>query len=140
MTQSQTKTRTETERNKAAVLEFLTTAFNSKDFTALDRYLHPDYLQHSPVIPTSRAGLRKFIADLPDAVRYEPGAVIAEGDLVMIHGRYSGSTEKPLVAVDIFRFEEGLVVEHWDVLQDEVPAKDTVAGNHMFTNPQTGRA
>ncbi|MFI7338915.1 nuclear transport factor 2 family protein [Streptomyces sp. NPDC050085] len=137
---AQSRTKTETERNKAAVLEFLTTAFNAKDFTALDRYLHPDYLQHSPVIPTSRAGLRTFIADLPDAVRYEPGAVIAEGDLVMIHGRYSGSTEKPLVAVDIFRFEEGLVVEHWDVLQDEVPAKDAVAGNHMFTNPQAGRA
>jgi predicted SnoaL-like aldol condensation-catalyzing enzyme len=138
MTQSQTKT--ETERNKAAVLEFLTTAFNSKDFTALDRYLHPDYLQHNPFIPPARAGLRTFIADLPDASRYEPGAVIAEGDLVMIHGRYSGSTETPLVVVDIFRFEEGLVVEHWDVLQDEVPAKDAVAGNHMFTNPQAGRA
>ncbi|MCZ1000745.1 nuclear transport factor 2 family protein [Streptomyces mirabilis] len=137
---AQSRTRTETERNKAVVLEFLTTAFNSKDFTALDRYLHPDYIQHNPFIPPTRAGLRTFIADLPDASRYEPGAVIAEGDLVMIHGRYSGSTETPLLAVDIFRFEEGLVVEHWDVLQDEVPAKDTVAGNHMFTNPQAGRA
>ncbi|MFI7503285.1 nuclear transport factor 2 family protein [Streptomyces sp. NPDC049687] len=116
------------------------TAFSSKDFTALDRYLHPDCIQHNPFIPPARAGLRQFIADLPDASRYEPGAVIAEGDLVMIHGRYSGSTETPLVVVDIFRFEEGLVVEHWDVLQDEVLAKDTVAGNHMFTNPQAGRA
>src|SRR5690349_7099212 len=88
MTQSRTKT--ETERNKAAVLEFLTTAFSSKYFTALDRHLHPDYIQHSPTIPPARAGLRNFIADLPDATRYEPGAIIAEGDLVMIHGRYSG--------------------------------------------------
>ncbi|WP_318219099.1 nuclear transport factor 2 family protein [Streptomyces sp. SCL15-6] len=130
---------TETERNKAVVLEFLTTAFSAKDFTALDRYLHPDYIQHNPFIPPTRAGLRKFITDLPDASRYEPGAIIAEGDLVMIHGRYSGGTETPLLAVDIFRFEGGLVVEHWDVLQDEVAAKDTVAGNHMFTNPQAGR-
>ncbi|MER6852966.1 nuclear transport factor 2 family protein [Streptomyces flaveolus] len=129
----------QTERNKAVVLEFLTTAFNAKDFTALDRYLHPDYIQHNPFIPPTRAGLRKFITDLPDASRYEPGAIIAEGDLVMIHGRYSGGTQTPLLAVDIFRFEGGLVVEHWDVLQDEVAAKDTVAGNHMFTNPQAGR-
>lgn len=138
MTQNQNQT--ETERNKAVVLEFLTTAFSSKDFTALDRYLHPDYIQHNPFIPPTRAGLRRFIADLPDVSRYEPGAVIAEGDLVMIHGRYSGGTATPLLAVDIFRFEEGLVVEHWDVLQDEVPVKGTVAGRHMFTNPQAGRA
>ncbi|MGW2692663.1 nuclear transport factor 2 family protein [Streptomyces sp. NPDC001296] len=128
--------RTQTERNKAVVLEFLTTAFSSKDFTALDRYLHPDYIQHNPFIPPAKAGLRGFIAGLPDATRYEPGAIIAEGDLVMVHGRYSGAAETPLVGIDIFRFEDGLVAEHWDVLQDEVPASDTVAGNPMFT-PRT---
>ncbi|MDQ0757651.1 MULTISPECIES: nuclear transport factor 2 family protein [Streptomyces] len=69
---TQSRTRTATERNKAVVLEFLTTAFSSKDFTALDRYLHPDYLQHNPFIPPARAGLGQFIADLPDASRYEP--------------------------------------------------------------------
>jgi len=127
---------TQTERNKAVVLEFLTTAFSSKDFTALDRYLHPDYIQHNPFIPPGKAGLRAFIAGLPDATRYEPGAIIAEGDLVMVHGRYAGAAETPLLGIDIFRFEDGLVVEHWDVLQDEVPARDTVAGNPMFT-PQT---
>lgn len=130
----------QTERNKAVILEFLTTAFNSKDFTALDQYLHPDYIQHNPFIPPSRAGLRAFITGLPDAARYEPGAIIAEGDLVMIHGRYSGGTDKPLLAVDIFRFEDSLVVEHWDVLQDEVAAQDTAAGNPMFTNPQASSA
>ncbi|MFD7472114.1 nuclear transport factor 2 family protein [Streptomyces sp. NPDC059837] len=131
---------TRTERNKAAILEFLTTAFSSKDFTALDRYLHPDYVQHNPFIPAAKAGLRGFIAGLPDTTRYEPGAIIAEGDLVMVHGRYSGGLDKPLIGIDIFRFEDGLVVEHWDVLQDEVAAQDTVAGNPMFTNPQAGQA
>jgi predicted SnoaL-like aldol condensation-catalyzing enzyme len=131
---------TQTERNKAAILEFLTTAFSSKDFTALDRYLHPDYVQHNPFIPAAKAGLRGFIAGLPDTTRYEPGAIIAEGDLVMVHGRYSGGLDKPLIGIDIFRVEVGLVVEHWDVLQDEVAAQDTVAGNPMFTNPQAGWA
>ncbi|MFJ1609518.1 nuclear transport factor 2 family protein [Streptomyces sp. NPDC088253] len=124
-TETETETETQTERNKAAILGILTTAFSSKDVTALDRYLHSDYVQHNA-----------FIADLPDATHYEPGAIIAEGDLVMVHGRYSGGLDKPLLGIDTFRFEDGLVVEHWDVLQDEVAAQDTVAGNPMFTNPQ----
>ncbi|MFM9499012.1 nuclear transport factor 2 family protein [Streptomyces galilaeus] len=132
--------KSQTERNKAVILEFLTTAFSDKDFTALDRYLHPDYIQHNPFIQPSKAGLRSFVAGLPDATRYEPGAIIAEGDLVMVHGRYSGVSETPLLGVDVFRFEDGLVVEHWDVLQDEVAAQDTVAGNPMFTNPQASHA
>lgn len=111
---------------------------SSKDFTALDRYLHPDYIQHNPFIPPAKAGLRAFIAELPDATRYEPGAIIAEGDLVMVHGRYSGASDTALLGVDIFRFEDGLVAEHWDVLQDEVAAQDTAAGNPMFTDPQAG--
>jgi predicted SnoaL-like aldol condensation-catalyzing enzyme len=109
---------TQTERNKAVILEVLTTAFGAQDFTALDRYLHPDYIQHNPTIPPARAGLRAFADSLPDSTRYEPGVILAEGDLVMVHGRYSGATETPLLAVDIFRFEDGLVVEHWDVVQD----------------------
>ncbi|MCX4409437.1 nuclear transport factor 2 family protein [Streptomyces sp. NPDC059837] len=130
----------QTERNKTIIFDILTTAFSSKDFTALDQYLHPDYIQRNPFIPPFKAGLRAFITGLPDATRYEPGAIIAEGDLVMIHGRYSGGTDKPLLGVDIFRFEDGLVVEHWDVLQDEVAAQDTAAGNAMFTNPQASSA
>lgn len=72
--------------------------------TALDRYLHPDYVQHNAFIPPAKAGLRGFIADLPDTTRYEPGAIIAEGDLVMVHGRHSGGFDKPLLGIDIFRF------------------------------------
>ncbi|GAX55334.1 hypothetical protein [Streptomyces olivochromogenes] len=51
------------------------------------------------------------------------------------------SVNKPggSLGIDVFRFEDGLVVGHWDVLQDEVAAQDTVAGNPMFTNPQAGR-
>jgi predicted SnoaL-like aldol condensation-catalyzing enzyme len=65
--------------------------------------------------------------------RYEPSVVLAEGNIVMIYGRYVGGTTKTLVGADIFRFENDLVVEHWDVLQEEVPVERTVAGNPMFT-------
>ena len=59
----------------------------------------------------------------------------ASGDLVMVHGRYTGWGPKPLMAVDIFRVKDGKVVEHWDVMQEEVPADQTTSGNPMFTAP-----
>ena len=59
----------------------------------------------------------------------------ASGDLVMVHGRYTGWGPKPLVAVDIFRVKDGKVVEHWDVMQEEIPADQTASGNPMFTAP-----
>jgi predicted SnoaL-like aldol condensation-catalyzing enzyme len=58
--------------------------------------------------------------------------IVAEGDLVMIHGRYTGWGPEPMVAVDIFRVVDGQLVEHWDVLQEEVPAAATASGNSMF--------
>ena len=56
---------------------------------------------------------------------------VAEGDLVMVHGRYTGWGPKPMVAVDIFRIADGRVVEQWDVMQEEVPASETASGNPM---------
>ena len=53
----------------------------------------------------------------------------------MVHGRYTGWGPKPMIAVDIFRVENGKVVEHWDVMQEEVPASHTASGNAMFTLP-----
>ena len=58
---------------------------------------------------------------MPATFTYEPGMVVAEGDLVMIHGRYSGWRPKPMIAVDIFRVKDGKLVEHWDVLQEKCP-------------------
>ena len=58
--------------------------------------------------------------------------VVAEGEYVMIHGRYTGWAPKPVIAVDIFRIVDGKLVEHWDVMQEEVPAEQTVSGNPMF--------
>jgi len=66
---------------------------------------------------------------------YEPCMAVADGDLVMVHGRYTGWGPKPMVAVDIFRVENGKVAEHWDVMQEEVPAANTASGNAMFIKP-----
>jgi predicted SnoaL-like aldol condensation-catalyzing enzyme len=60
---------------------------------------------------------------------------VAEGNLVMVHGRYVGFGPKPMIAVDIFRVANGKVAEHWDVLQEEVPESATASGNPMFQKP-----
>jgi predicted SnoaL-like aldol condensation-catalyzing enzyme len=132
--------KTTPKQNKAVILEVVTTAVNRKDFAALDKYVHPGYAQHNPLIPGGRDGVRGFWASLPDAARYEPAAIIVEGDLVMVHGRYSGVTDKPLLSVDIFQFRDGQMVAHWDVVQEEVPAEQATSGLPMFPTPQPGPA
>ena len=122
-------------RNKATIIDALTNAYTKRDFTALEQWFSPDYIQHNPFIPDKRAGLRGYVENLPAGRTYEAGRMVAEGDLVMVHGRYSGGGRKTFIAVDIFRFDGDHVVEHWDVLQEEVPAEKTVAGNAMFTTP-----
>lgn len=119
-----------TKSNKEIVLEVLRRAFIDRDPTVVDRYFAANYKQHNPAIPDGPAAIAKLI---PTALTYEPGMAVADGDLVMVHGRYTGWGPKPMVAVDIFRVEDGKVVEHWDVLQEEIPAGDTRSGNAMFT-------
>ncbi|MEI2297285.1 nuclear transport factor 2 family protein [Ensifer sp. MJa1] len=81
--------------------------------------------------PTKPGIAFALIPNLKD-LSYEIGMVAAEGDLVMVQGRYVGWGPKPLVADDIFRVKDGRVAEHWDVMQDEVPASETASGNPMF--------
>ena len=121
-----------TKSNKQIVLEVLKRAFIDRDPTVVGQYFAANYKQHNPVIPDGPAAIAKLIPTLT-ALTYEPGMAVADGDLVMVHGRYTGWGPKPMVAVDIFRVEDGKVVEHWDVLQEEVPAGDTRSGNAMFT-------
>ena len=120
------------ETNKEVVLKVLKGAFIERDATVVDRYFSHDYVQHNPVIPNGPSAIANLIPTLKD-LSYEIGMVVAEGDLVMVHGRYVGWGPKPLVAVDIFKVKDGKVVEHWDVMQEEVPASATASGNPMFT-------
>jgi len=125
-------TSNKTEVNKAVVLGALTGVFVDRDPTVLDRLFSPNYQQHNPQIPNGPAAIKALMGSLTKDFTYQPGFVVAEGDLVMVHGRYVGWGPKPMVAVDIFRVVDGKVAEHWDVLQEEVPAAQSANGNAMF--------
>ena len=122
------------ESNKALVLEAMTGVFIRRDPSVVERHFAPDYTQHNPSIPNGPEAIPGLIAALGKDFRYEPGMIVSEGDLVMIHGRYTGWAPIPMVAVDIFRIANGKLAEHWDVMQEEVPASQTKSGNAMFTN------
>ncbi|WP_211100224.1 nuclear transport factor 2 family protein [Azospirillum halopraeferens] len=124
-------------RNKALVLDAMTSLFQRHDASAVERLYAPDYIQHNPNIPRGRDALQALVAGLSHEVYYEPGLIVADGDLVAIHGRIRGWAEAPQVVVDIFRVEDGKLVEHWDVLQDEVPATAAHGGISMF-DPEEG--
>jgi len=117
--------------NKDIVLEVLKRTFIDRDRTAVEEYFDANYKQHNPVIPDGPQAIARMIPTLP-GLTYEPGMAVSEGDLVMVHGRYVGWGPKPLIAVDIFRLKDGKLVEHWDVMQEEVLAADTASGNAMF--------
>ena len=96
------------ETNKQVVLKVLKGSFIERDATVVDRYFSPDYVQHNPVIPNGPRAIANLIPTLK-TLSYEIGMVVAEGDLVMVHGRYVGWGPKPLVAVDIFKEKNGKV-------------------------------
>ena len=123
-----------TKSNKEIALEVLKRAFIDKDPTVVEQYFGTNYKQHNPVIPDGPSTIARMIPTLTN-LTYEPGMAVAEGDLVMVHGRYVGWGPKPMIGVDIFRVKDGKVVEHWDVLQEEVLASNTMSGNAMFTKP-----
>src|ERR1700719_4904683 len=77
-------------QNKALVLQAFDTLFNKRDYKAAERYWSSNYLQHSAHIPPGRAGLFNLVRSTPPEERYEAGVMLAEGDFVMVHGRYSG--------------------------------------------------
>ncbi|NTF47003.1 SnoaL-like domain-containing protein [Agrobacterium rhizogenes] len=125
------------QRNKALVLEAMTSLFQRHDASAMKRLYTPNYIQHNPNIPQGREALQALVANLSQAVYYEPGLIVAEGDFVAIHGRIRGWVDAPQVVVDIFRIEGGKLAEHWDVLQDEVPVTADLGGISMF-DPEEG--
>ena len=118
--------------NKKIALAVLKGAFIDRDVSVVERLFAKDYVQHNPTLPNGPPPLASMFASFPVDFKYEPGMAVADGDLVMVHGRYTGWGPKPLIAVDIFRLANGRVVEHWDVMQEEVPASQTVSGNAMF--------
>jgi predicted SnoaL-like aldol condensation-catalyzing enzyme len=125
-----------TDANKALVLAGIKGVFIDRDPTVLDRLFSDDYRQHNPQIANGTAAIKALLGKLPADFKYEPGLVLADRDYVMIHGRYLGWGPKPMVAVDIFRVANGKIAEHWDVMQEEVPAAQSANGNSMLTSEQ----
>jgi len=125
-------TSTSTEANKALVLEGIRGVFIERDPTVIDRLFSADYRQHNPQIPNGPAAIKALMGNLSRDFKYEPGLVMADGDYVSIHGRYTGWAPKPMIAVDIFRVANGKIAEHWDVMQEEVPVAQSANGNSMF--------
>ena len=117
--------------NKELVKKAMTELFINGDVTALDRYWSDNYIQHNPQIPNGREALKQLFSGGGD-FKYEMGLIVADGDFVMIHARITGFGPKPLIGVDILRVKEGKLVEHWDVLQEEVSAENTASKNSMF--------
>jgi predicted SnoaL-like aldol condensation-catalyzing enzyme len=121
------------EQNKAIVLEAFDTLFNKRDYVAAERFWSPDYIQHSAHIEPGREGLFNLIKGIPPTLRYESGPIVAEGDFVIVHGRFSGfGAPASWIAADIVRMEDGILVEHWDVIQDEATKEQSKSGNPMF--------
>lgn len=124
---------------KDLVLDAMTALFQRREASAVERLYAPDYIQHNPNIPQGREALARLVGQLSPEVFYEPGLMIAEGDYVAIHGRIRGWAPTPQVVVDIFRIENGQLAEHWDVLQDEVPADSATSGHAMFSADEQAR-
>jgi predicted SnoaL-like aldol condensation-catalyzing enzyme len=121
------------EKNKALVLEAFNTLFNERDYEAALRYWSPNYIQHSAHIEPRREGLFNLIKASPASLKYEPGVIMSEGDFVIVHGRFSGTgLPRNWIAVDIVRIADGVLTEHWDVLQDEAARADSKSGLPMF--------
>ena len=126
-------TKTTPEENKALVLKAFDTLFNRRDYDAAARFWSPEYIQHSAHIEPGRDGLFNLVRSAPDTLRYEHGLIMAEGDYVIVHGRFSGNGRPAAwVAADVVRIEDGLLIEHWDVLQDEATQAESKSGRPMF--------
>jgi len=122
------------EANRKLVLEFYERVLNQKDADAATQYIGSSYKQHNPLVPDGVAALQAYVRGLKERSPQSKSVVkrsFAEGDHVILHVHATRSPEDRGVAiVDIFRLENGKVVEHWDVIQP-VPEK-AANGNTMF--------
>src|ERR1700760_3399049 len=121
------------EQNKALVLEAFDTLFNKRDYEAAERFWSPNYIQHSAHIEPGREGLFNLVKATPPTLRYEPGLILAEGEWVIVHGRFSNfGLPVNWIAADILRIQDGILVEHWDVIQDEATEEQSKSKAPMF--------
>jgi predicted SnoaL-like aldol condensation-catalyzing enzyme len=121
------------QQNKDLVIEAFDTLFNKRDYARAETFWSPDYIQHSAHIAPGRQGLFNLVKSIPATLRYEPGLIVADGDFVIVHGRFSGmGYPVNWIAADILRIENGILAEHWDVIQDEATEAQSKSKAPMF--------
>ena len=121
------------ENNLKLVLEAFDTLLHQGDYAAAERYWSADDIEHSVPIEPCREGLFNRIKNVPPTLKYESGTVVAEGDFVIVHGRFSNfGWPANWIAADILRLKDGVLVEHWNVLQDEATRESSQSGLPML--------
>ncbi len=123
---------------KATVIAATTKLFVDRDPSAIDEFFGPSYTQHSALASDGVEGLRALVSTMPESFRYEPKRAFAEGNLVVTHGVYHGLGEASLVGFDMWRVENGKIVEHWDSLTPVVA--ETQSGRSQTDGPTTASA
>jgi predicted SnoaL-like aldol condensation-catalyzing enzyme len=119
--------------NKELVIQAFDTLFNKRDYAAAEQFWSSEYIQHSAHIGPGREGLFDLIKNTPATLKWEHGVILAEGDYVIVHSRYSGNgLPAAWVVADIVRMENGMLAEHWDVIQDEATREQSKSGAPMF--------
>ncbi|MHA5054748.1 nuclear transport factor 2 family protein [Streptomyces sp. SD15] len=120
------------DRNKAIVREAFDALFNKRDYAAAEQFWSPDYIQHSARIAPGREGLFDLVKSLPAELKHECELIMAEGDMVMVRGRFSGHGQPaPWIAADFLR-EDGILAEHWDVIEEEASRKQSLSVLPMY--------
>jgi predicted SnoaL-like aldol condensation-catalyzing enzyme len=120
-------------KNKAIVLEAFETLFNKRDYAAAEGFWSPNYIQHSAHIAPGRQGLFDLVKSAPPTMRYENSLIMADGNFLMLHGRFTNVGQPAAwIVADIVRLENGRLAEHWDVIQDEATRAESKSGNPMF--------
>lgn len=115
------------------VLDAFDALFNARDYASAERFWSPHYIQHSAHIPPGRDGLFDLVKSLPATLRYENHIAATTGNFVILHGRFSGhGLSAAWVVADIVRLEDGVLAEHWDVIQDEATREQSRSGLPMF--------
>lgn len=118
-------------KNKEIVLKAMNELFHEKDSTAIEKYWHKNYQQHNPSMINGHEGLRNLLPVLDSNFNWKPGIIVEENDIVITHSLVYGWGSTPVIVVDIFRLEDGKIAEHWDVVQEEIPASKSANGNSL---------
>src|ERR1700684_3731541 len=120
-------------QNKAIVLTAFDTLFNKRAYVTAEHYWSTDYIQHSTHIEPGRDGLFNMIKNSPASLKYKSGIVMAEDDLVIVHGQFSGfSGAASWVTANVVRIRDRVLVEHWDVLQEEETRERSSGQSPMY--------